>query len=273
MKELKAKAGCPFPLKSALFFYDEVDRKYEATWKLLCRGWDSAKRQRCLQKQIEYGSNFITYYLYHYDDPDCRVSPFVGNPSPADIVAGKMVWDWVEIAKWWPYLELGKLPGVWNVPTLFCGDSREATNNTAFHKAFIPPVVQSIHPYISGLNITSEASKTMSTAQMEAMIDVIRQAWTAAGQEQRFVGVHWQWNGRDRLPANADFLMYEFSWHPGTGLEKSVENVVDEAQRIVKASTLPVLFQEIAIESEATRAREQSRALRIPGSYMLPGPE
>jgi hypothetical protein len=228
---------------------------------------------RCLQKQIEYGCNTLTYFLYHFDDPECRVSPLIGNPTPEDIAAGNLNWDWTKIAAWWPYFELGSLPGICLVPTLFCGDSRRATNNTTFHKAFIPPVVQSIHPYITGINIASEASKTMNTAQMENMIQVIRDAWTAAQLPQKFVGVHWQWNGRDRLPANADFLMYEFSWHPKDGLQKSVADVVAEAKRIIAASPLPVLFQELTIECETEIARAQSRALRdLQGAYMVAGP-
>ncbi|MFA5430100.1 MAG: hypothetical protein WC329_02955 [Candidatus Omnitrophota bacterium] len=273
MKNLSKAGGITFPLRSSLFWYDNVDRKYESTWPLLCDNWDANKRMRCLQKQIEYGCNTLTYFLYHFDDSGCRVSPLIGNPKPEDIAAGNLNWDWTKIAAWWPYFELGNLPGICLIPTLFCGDSRRATNNTAFHRAFIPPVVQSIHPYITGINIASEASKTMSTAQMEAMIEVVIAAWKAANLPRKFVGVHLQWNGRDRLPANADFLMYEFSWHPGEGHKHSVDDVINEAKRIIAASPLPVLFQELTIECETEIAREQSRALvGLPDVYMIPGP-
>ncbi|MFA7212139.1 MAG: hypothetical protein WC110_11910 [Bacteroidales bacterium] len=271
--ELKSKQAGEFPLRSSLFWYDNVVNKYESTWPLLSANWDSVKRTRCLQKMIDYNCNFITYFLYHFDDPRCKVSPYVGCPSPADIAGGKAVWDWAKIGDWWKYLTLGTLPGVWCVPTLFCGDSREATNNTAFHRAFIPPVVTALHPYVDGFNIASEASKTMSVAQMEAVIQVIRNAWTAAGQAQKYVIVHWQWNGFDRLPNNADALLYEFSWHPKDGRSKSVAETVAEAKRIIAASRLPVLFHEITIESESKEARAQAQVIRnLPGAFMIPGP-
>lgn len=279
MKSLMAKNPNAFPLRSSIFWKDSQGggwegTGYKSTWELFKRNWDIDTRARLISKQMEYNSNFLTFYLYHYDDPNCVINPFVGCPSPAQIATGAVTWDWTEIAKWMPYITLGEDPNIWIVPTILCGDSREATNNTAFHDMFIPPVVRAIHPYIKGINIASEASKTMNVAQMERMIKVVKDSWLLPPvMEPKFVGVHWQWNRRDRLPSNADFLMYEFRFHPKDGDRFSIEEVVDEAKTVIANSPIPVLFTELGIFCEGRRARDQSRALsQLAGCYAIPGP-
>jgi len=265
------KSISEFPLRSSLFWYDNAERKYESTWGLLCRNWNAAKRARLIQKQIDYNVNFITYYLFHAGDKNCIVNPFVGNPTAKQVVAGQAAWDWAEIEWWMPYLRLGEIPGVWCVPTLFCGDDGATTTNTAFHDIFIPPIVTALHPYIDGINIASEANKTMSVALQERVIRVIKAAWKTAKQPEKFIFTHLQ-GLKSKIPAGA-VLLYQFSWHPKDGTSKSVAEVVSEGKKAL-AKYPYTCFQEMTIECETPIARAQARGLRdmAGGSYMLPGP-
>ena len=259
-----------FPLRSSLFLYDKVEKKYDATWGLLCDNWNAAKRDRVIQKQIEYNCNFITYYLFHAGDPNCVVNPFVGCPTAQQVVEGQCTWDWAKIERWMPFLRLGEIPGVWCVPTLFCGDDGATCNNTTFHDAFIPIIATSLHPYIDGINIASEANKTMSVAMQERVINVIKNAWKAAGQKEKFIFTHLQ--GLNTQVPNGAVVLYQFSWHPKYGTTKSVKDVVREGQQAL-AKYPYTLFQEMTIECETLIARQQSKALvKLPGCYMRPGP-
>jgi len=88
------------------------------------------------------------------------------------------------------------------------------------------------------------------------------------------VGVH---NQGTRIACNADFLAYEFSWHPADGDRFSVQDVVDEARRVMAAYPRFVWFQEMNLNPEGGRARAQARALRDmasrdPRIVGLPGP-
>jgi len=273
IKSLANKDTNPFPLRSSLFWKDLTTNEYHSTWELLKRNWDSGKRARLLEKQIEYNCNFLTFYLYHFDDPNCPVNPFVGCPDPKTIAAGKAQWDWGEIAKWMPYLQLGLNPDIWIVPSIFCGDSREATNNTAFHDMFLPTLVQAIHPYIKALNLGSEMSKTMNKAQMERMIWRVKESWKAAGLAEKPVGVHLQCDGEGNLPTpgNADFIMLETSNHPKNYRDPA--DICEEIKKAVAKCPKFVLVTETYIFCEEARAREQTRAIaQVPGVWALPGP-
>lgn len=276
MKSLITANPGMFPLRSSLFWHDSQGggwegTGYKATWELLHRGFNQAYRDRLLNKQVEYGCNFLTFYLYHYDDPNCNINPFVGCPGPTAIATGKAIWDWAEINKWLPYLELGKNPDLWIVPTLFCGDSKGATLNTAFHDMFIPPIVQAIHPLVKAINIGSEMSKTINKAQMERMINVVKNSWKAAGQVEKPVGVHLQCDreGNLPIPVNADFIMLQTSNHP----KNFNDNIVTEIEKVVAKCPTFVLVTETYIFCEEARAKKQVRDIAsIPNVWCLPGP-
>jgi len=278
MKNLIAANPNMFPLRSSLFWKDPQGGGkydgYKSTWELLKKNWDTATRERLINKQVQYGSNFLSFFLYHYDDQDCVVNPFVGNPTPAQIATGNIIWDWAEINKWLPFLELGKDPNLWIVPSLFCGDSKGATGNTAFHDMFIPPIAQAIHPLVKAINIGSEMSKTMSKAQMERMISVVKNAWTSAGQTQKPVGVHLQCDKEGNLPvpANADFIMLETSNHPKDYREPS--DICAEIKKVVAKCPVPILVTETYIFCEEQKARNQTKEIaKIPNVWGLPGPQ
>ena len=278
LKKIKADE---FPLRSSLFWDDPqgggwYNTGYKATWDLLSRNNNAPYRDRLINKQVQYNSNMMTYYLYHYDDPSCVVNPFVGCPDPSRIATGQVSWDDAEVNKWMPFIELGKIPGVWIIPSIFCGDSREATNNTAFHDMFLPPVMQALHPYIRAINLGSEMSKTMNVHQMERMIAVIKNAWIVAGLAPRFVLVHLQCDreGNLPIPSNADGIMLETSNHPKDGCDISVRDMCCQVQKAISKCPIPILVTETNIFCENQRAREQVRGLRnVQGIWCLPGPE
>ena len=76
------------------------------------------------------------------------------------------------------------------------------------------------------------------------------------------------------LPRNGDFLMYEYSWHPGIGNNISVQKVVDESNRVLDLlGPGRVWFQEMNWDPESIRARQQAEAIAaLPGVVGLPGP-
>lgn len=278
--ELKKIKTEEFPLRSSLFWYYLAGTGwqgcgYQTTWALLSRNWQAPIRDKLMNKQLEYNSNMMTFYIYHYDDPNCVVNPCINCPTPSQIATGHAVWDEVEIAKWMPYIELGKIPGIWIIPSLFCGDSYGATNNTAFHDIFIPPVVIGLHPYIKAINIGSEMSKTMNVPQMARMIAVIKNAWASAGLEQRFVLVHLQCDrdGNLPIPPNADGILLETSNHPKDGNNISVTDMCTQVQKAISKCPIPIAVTETNMYCEDAKAREQSGALKqLPGVWCLPGP-
>jgi hypothetical protein len=68
--------------------------------------------------------------------------------------------------------------------------------------------------------------------------------------------------------------MYEHSFHPADGDKQSVQKVVDEAKQVLDlVGPGKVWFQELNLNCESQRAREQSRAIaQLPGVIGLPGP-
>ena len=272
---IKSVKADEFPLRSSLFWHDSQSGGdgYKCTWELLSRNLDAPTRDRLLNKQVQYNSNMMTFYLYDFGAPPCIVNPFVGCPDPKTIATGQVTWDEAEIAKWMPYIELGKIPGIWIIPSFFCGDRREATNNTAFHDMFIPPVAQALHPYIKAINLGSEMSKTMNIQQMERMISVIKASWIVAGLAPRFVLVHLQCDREGNLPvpSNADGIMLETSNHPKN--YRDANDLCNEIRKAVAKCPVPILVTETYIFCEEDRSRRNVREIaKIPNAWCLPGP-
>ena len=219
-------------------------------------------------KQVQYGSKAMTFFIYHAGDPRCPVNPFIGCPNAAQVMAGQNTPDMVELNRWTGLLQPGLAPHVYLVPTMFCGDDGATTNNTAFHEFFLPAALWWLDKYSVAYNIASEANKTMSVIQMQNMIAFMKK------HTNKPIGVHLQWDRKSNLPGNADFLMYEFSWHPKDGNNYSVQNVITEAAEVMTKSPMPVWFQEMNCYPESVMAKAQSAAIlqNFPQCAGLPGP-
>ena len=266
MNKLKAVKPGDFPLRSSLF-----DKRPNgtpgSTWGYLRRGGEG-DIGRIQSKQIEYGSNAMTFIVYHAGDPECVCNPMLGCPNAEQAVAGQFAEDTAELNRWKWLLAPGLDLNVYLVPCFFCGDDSATTKNFRFHELFLKHAVPWLDKYSKAYLISTEASKSMDVVEMYNLISYIKQYTTKP------VGVH---NQGTNIPANADFLAYEFSWHPKYGNDKSVAQVVTEAQHALNMYPNPVWFQEMNLFPEGQRAREQSRAIREmaksePRIVGLPGP-
>ena len=258
-----------FPLRASLFWMD--GKRVRSTWDYLARDKKHLVN-KLVQKQTEYRSNCMTFLLFNMVDPnESPVNPFVGCPTAKQVMAGRNQVDWPEVERWRGLVDVGRVPGIYLIPCLFCGDDRGTTRNEAFHDYFLPAAVQFFRPYSRAFIISIEASKSMDVALQTRMI---RRVKAAMPFDPCPVGVH---NQGVRISPEADFLAYEFSWHPGDGDRQSVQAVVDEARRVMTQYPKWVWFQEMNLNPEGGRARAQARALRDmasrdPRIVGLPGP-
>jgi hypothetical protein len=246
----------------------------------------SGINDRLVAKQIQYGSKLYTFMTFNMVDPNCGVvNPWVGNPTAAQIVARYHAMNPIPLNEyqwehqWKPILNDGTQPDVFLVPTALCGDDGASTTNVAFLQYYLPAFIIGLYPYAAAYNLASEASKTMSVGLMETALGIMRNAFDMVGLKHKPLGVHLQWNRRTLLPAGMDVLLYEFSWHPAQGNSKSVAEVVNEAQAVLNhlPAGMSVWFQEMTLDCESGRAREQARAIRDmaasdPRIVGLPGP-
>jgi hypothetical protein len=267
-KGLKA-TGSNIILRSSLFWMDGA--KIGSTWGYLSRQYTSSYNAKMMQKMQKYGCNTMTFIVFHAGDPECVCNPFVGFPNTKQIMAGKNAVDMQELERWRGLLEPGKDPNVFFVPTIYCGDDSATTQNEEFHKWFLPPVIEFFRPYVKAFLIATEASKSMDVRRQERMIAIMKQAM---GLRQIPVGVH---NQGSKIAGNADFLAYEFSWHPSRGNDFTPEQVVAEARHVVRSYPNYIWFQEMNMHPESDRARAQVRALRElaksePRLIGIPGP-
>lgn len=255
-------SGTNIIARSSLFWMD--GNKIESTWDYLARNKGGARNTRMVNKQIKYKCNTMTFIIFHASDPDCNCNPFVGSPNAAQIMAGQNAADLAEVARWSSLLEAGRDPNVILIPCLFCGDDVATTQNTRFTDWFAPLVVQWLHPYSKGFLIATEASKSNPGGKIEnvqwqeRLITKMREGMSSAGLSVLPIGVH---NQGTKIAGNADFLAYEFSWHPSVGHDIPVSTVVAEARDTLRKSPCPVWFQEITMNVESSRALEQVRAL------------
>ena len=276
LENIKKEEPLIFPLRSSLFWKSNMLDGYEgshyaSTWGFFCRAWNAKIRDEAIDKQTQYDSNMMTFYLYHYDDPNCVVNLFKGCPDPKTIASGNFEWDDTEVNKWAPYIVMGADPRIWLIPTLFCGDSKEATNNTKFHEVFLNALLPFLDPYIKAINIASEATKTMSVRQMENLISLCKSILP-----NKYVGAHIQCNeqGNFLRPGNADFIMLETSNRPKNGNDRSIASFTDEITKAIAKCPAPMMITETNIFCEDPRARAQSRAFSLlNGVYALPGPK
>jgi hypothetical protein len=267
MQNLIKNSPGMFPLRASLF-YKRPNGQPGSTWDYLAR---DAKNQtkEVIDAQIRYNSNAMTCLIFNMVDPNCHpVNPFIGCPTAAQVVAGQNMIDMTEIVRWHNLLNWGKDPNLWFIPTLFCGDDSATTRNTAFHEYFLPGAIPWLDNYADAYNICIEAGKSMDIQRQANMIDLVRR------YTQKPIGVHNQgWN----IAPNADFLIYEFSWHPAQGDNHSVAEVVAEARKVLDHYPKFVWFQEVNLNPEGQRAKEQARAIRElaysnPRIIGLPGP-
>lgn len=265
----KAVGSSNIVLRSSLFWMD--GDKIGSTWGYLSRQYTPAYNAKMMKKMQEYGCNTMTFIVYHAGDPACVCNPFVGFPNAKQVMEGKNQVDMQEIERWLALLEPGKDPNVFLIPTIYCGDDWATTQNEEFHKWFLPGVIEFFRPYAKGFMIATEASKSMNVRLQERVITTMK---TAMGFRQVPVGVH---NQGAKIAGNADFLAYEFSWHPQDGDNYTPQQVVDELKGVLRDYPNYIWPQEINMNVESKRAREQVRAIaelaksepRIVG---LPGP-
>jgi hypothetical protein len=111
----------------------------------------------------------------------------------------------------------------------------------------------------------------MDVRRQERMIAIMKQAM---GLRQIPVGVH---NQGSKIAGNADFLAYEFSWHPSEGDNYTAQQTVDELKKVLWEYPNYVWPQEINMNPEGMRARQQVRAIvdlakSEPRLIGIPGP-
>jgi hypothetical protein len=265
---------------SSLFWMD--GKKVESTWDLLAKnkGKGEARNARMFKKQIAYGCDTMTFICFHSGDPECVINPWKGNPTTQQVMAGRAVIDIEECNRWSRILQDIKTnyPGAKLIPCIFCGDDAASTRNEAFHAAWLPLLVDFLWPYSKAFLIATEASKSMDVRLQERMIARMKAHLQANKKAMGYpalpIGVH---NQGFTVAGNADFLAYEFSWHPSEGDGFTSAQVVSEAKDVLKKSPRPIWFQEINMNVEGQRAREQVRALRTlaktePKLIGIPGP-
>ena len=269
------------PLQSSLFYM--LNGQPHGTWDFLARD-AIGNVGALLAKQVEYKCNLMTYMCYNMVDPNVAVvNPFKGCLKPAEIM--KRVYsmqdpgyDDAELNRWAKLLMMGEQPGVYIVPTFFCGDDAATTRNEGFVNFFTGQVIRGLYDCSFAFNISSEASKTMDRGRIERAVANCKAAFNYDPiLPPKPITVHLQWNCRDTLPSNIDFLTYEFNKNPWDGCQYSVADVTAEAERVLKAYEGYVWFQELAVHCESARARELSRAIRdlakrYPRIVGLPGP-
>jgi len=259
MSEMKATTGETFPKKSCLFV--PIDGKVDSTWRYLSEKLSEDKRQKMIAQQVAWGMDTMIFLTYGRGG-DCDINPFVQTYGP-DV-------DWPKVARWMQRLEPGK-HGANLIPCLFCDDDPETARNIAFHDYYVPAACVALGPYSRAICIGLEMNEQFSVAAMEHIIAVCKH------YTDKPIGVHLQYRPGMALPKGLDFLIYEFSFHPKDGDKKSVSDIIMEAKTVLAACSLPIWFQEMNMNPEGQRAREQSRALlelsktepRIVG---LPGP-
>lgn len=271
--------GGSVAIKSSLFWMD--GDCVESTWDLLAKNKnDEARMARMFSKQVQYGCNTLTYIVFHAGDPECKCNPWVGNPSASDIMTGKAVIDLNECLRWQRVLAGIKrvYPTALLVPTMFCGDDAATTRNEAFHNIWLPSFIEFLWPFSSGFMLATEASKSMDVRLQERMVAIMREYMQANTRRTKLpvlpIGVH---NQGTKIAGNADFLCYEFSWHPSRGNDFTPEQVVAEARHVVRSYPNYIWFQEINMNPEGMRARQQVRAIvdlakSEPRLIGIPGP-
>jgi len=250
MQKLIASNPNTFPLRASLFYKYGTEQR--TTWDYLAR--DGKQRAGEIVADMQsYGCNAMTFLIYNMVAKENMVNPFLGCPTASQVMAGQQGADIAELAKWEQMLQPGKDPNVWLIPCLFCGDDRATTNNTQFHEFFLRYAIPWLNPYSKAYLISTEASKSMSFLQMSNLIAFIKRF------TDKPVGVH---NQGTNIPVNADFLAYEFSFCPWEGNNYSVSDVINEAANVLRSYPKYVWFEEMNMDNEGQRAKEQSRALR-----------
>jgi hypothetical protein len=259
-------AGLEFPLRTSLFW--QHNGKARSTWDYLAQ--DAASYNPALvAKQAEYNCNAMTSMIYNMVDPfKAVVNPFVGKPSAKAVMAGMDKWDLDECARWVGLLKPFTDPRLAFIPCIFCGDDAATTRNEQFQDYVLPAFCLGLNQFSKAYVIVSEASKSMGIALQERMIERMRR------HTKLPIGVH---NQGWQIAGNADFLCYEFSWHPSTANNRNVLEVENEAKKVLASYPGYVWFQEINTANESMIARAQARKLRDlaqtePRIIGLPGP-
>jgi len=258
-----------FPLRQSLFWSNEG--QLDSTWGWLSRNF-IPKTEKMYGKLADYGVNTMTFAVYA-PGGETPVNLWKNDASPNMIHAGAEV-DEAEVARWQGMLELGKVPGINLIPTLFFGDDPGITQNKAFLNWFIPAATRFLLPYSRAIILVCEGEKTMSVHDMAEGILLSKRSMLLS-DKQIPVGVHLSsGNVPALLPSEADFYACEFPWHPVTQAESvSIEDCLKEAKRVIACSPVPVLFIEDDAYCESPRARGLSRELaKLDGCYCLPGP-
>jgi hypothetical protein len=272
------KTDDAFPLPASLFFMD--GNTPGSTWNLLARD-KKGQVNTLVDKQTEYGSKLMTFMCFNMVDPSENVvNPFVGSPTVAELKKrfysmGDVGWDQDEVNRWIGIISVGAKPGVYLIPTIYCGDDKVTTRDQEFVDWYTPIVIRAMYPYSAGFNLISEASKSWSTSEIDYVGLVAKKAFNIEPKvTPKPIFVHQQ---GVNVGSNADGLMYEFKKNPWKANEYSVSDVINELKSVLNSYPNIIWPQELAVTCEESWARNMSRAIRElaktePRIIGLPGP-
>ena len=271
------KSSDQFPLPASLFMMN--GNRPESTWDLFDKNRNRV--DIIIRKQTEYGSKLMTFLCWNMVEPDNNpINPFIGNPTVKELKQrfykmGDVGWDQAEVSRWKSVLSMGANPGVYLVPTIFCGDDRESTRDKEFVDWYVPIVIRALYSTSAAYNLISEASKSWDRSEIEYAVSVAKAAFDIEPKlAPKPVFVHQQ--GTD-IGSKADGLMYEFKKNPWNANEYSGDEVINELRHVLSVYPKYVWPQELAVLCEKDWARDFSRRIRElaktePRIIGLPGP-
>lgn len=249
-------------VRNCLFFPDSHG-EIQDTWSLFADDANDAYRNRAVAWAASQGLDTLVMVLNHERKTSMFQKQYMG---PLDMNKVNMALQFIT----------SKAKEGWKiVPAWFDGPETNPKygpilNQWDKHEAFIQAACNSLNPYVAGYLIGCETNRYFSTEQVEQLV-----AWTKKYSNGKPVGTHMCWKPNEyRLPANLDFLAYEFSWHPEKGDDTSAAECVREIQdRIAHAPGLPFWASEYNLNPSGSRIKEQSRALvNVNGVYGIGGP-
>jgi hypothetical protein len=246
---LRFASSTQFPLRTCLFF--PYQGEIHGTWDFFARNRGDNYRNATAAWLTANGMDTIIF-LAHNEDPTGPTSMFK-NGYAGDV-------DYAQLAIMERWLQIGHAAGAKMIPTLFCDGDGTAAKGFTKHKRYFDLAIPFLSKYCAAISIGLESSECFSTKEMELLIA------HAKTLTKLPIGTHMQWDCVTPLPRGLDFLLYEHSWHPALGNSKSVNEVVNEASRVINAAKIPVGFVEYNLDPTGDPIKQQSIGLkqRIP---------